>query len=134
MNERIIAIEPYGATFYENRERPLNVRMAMASREAAKHCSVWIDTKNYIGYTASGGPTSGMTYNFGSGVAVNEGKFYENAEKFPEFAEQLNEIREYVKDFNTGSLIGAHQDQYQKELASTAACWGGGWAGHSNPD
>ena len=46
MNERIKAIEPYGVTFYENRERPLNVRMAMASREAAKHCSVWIDEKN----------------------------------------------------------------------------------------
>ena len=134
MNERIKAIEPYGVTFYENRERPLNVRMAMASREAAKHCSVWIDEKNYIGYTASGCATSGMTYNFGSGVAVNEGKFYENAEKFPEFAAELDEIREYVKDFNTGSLIGAHQDRYQKELASTAACWGGGWAGHSNPD
>ena len=75
MNDRIREIEPYGVTFYENRERPLNVRMAMASREAAKYCSVWIDAKNYIGYTASGCPTSGMTYNFGSGIAVNNGKF-----------------------------------------------------------
>jgi len=134
MNERIKAIEPYGVTFYENRERPLNVRMAMASREAAKYCSVWIDAKNYIGYTASGCQTSAMTYTFGSGIAVNDSKFEENKGKFLELADELAKIQEYVRDFNTGSLIGAHQDRYQKELASTSACWGGGWAGHSNPD
>ncbi|MBQ9716665.1 MAG: hypothetical protein IJV76_01600, partial [Clostridia bacterium] len=124
MNEQIKTIEPYGATFYENRERPLNVRMAMASRETAKHCSVWIDEKNYLGYTTSGWETYGMSYRFYSGVDVNEGKFRENAEKFPEFAEELDEIREYVKDYNTLSQGWAHKDQYQKELAFTMACWG----------
>ena len=46
-------IEPYGFTFYENREMPLNVRMAMASRETAKHCSLRI-SDNFICYASSG--------------------------------------------------------------------------------
>ncbi|MGN1345615.1 MAG: pyruvate formate lyase family protein [Eubacteriales bacterium] len=134
MNDRIHAIEPYGAAFYENRERPLNIRMALASKESAKYCSVRIDPENYIGYAWSGCPTSGMTYSYGSGIAVDEEKFRENAKAYPELAEELETIRDYVRGFNTGSLIGQHQDRYQRELASTGACWGGGWAGHSNPD
>ncbi|MBR3998895.1 MAG: hypothetical protein IKI93_11200, partial [Clostridia bacterium] len=126
-------IEPYGFTFYENRELPLNVRMAMASRETAKYCSLSI-SENFLCYTSSETPTSGMGYNYSSGVWVNEGRFRENAEKYPEHAELLNEICGYIRDYSTGMQIGRHQDSYQKELASTGACWGGGWAGHSNPD
>lgn len=126
-------IEPYGFTFYENRELPLNVRMAMASRETAKYCSLSI-SENFLCYASSETPTSGMGYNYSSGVWVNEGRFRENAEKYPEHAELLNEICGYVRDYSTGMQIGRHQDAYQQELASTGACWGGGWAGHSNPD
>lgn len=133
MDERLRAIEPYGVTFFENRERPLNVRMAMASRESAKVCNVHFD-ENYMGYAWSTCPTSGMGYGFGSGVWVNEDKFRENAADYPEFADALEEVREYVTGYATAPQIGANQDRYQRMLASTGACWGGGWAGHSNPD
>lgn len=134
MNDKLRVIEPYGTVFYEERERPINVRAAMAARETAKVCSVRIDPKNYIGYTSSGCATSAVTYNFGSGIAVNDGKFRENIEKNPDIADELRSVFDYVRDFDTGTLIGKHQDRYERELASTGACWGGGWAGHSNPD
>lgn len=134
MNDKLRCLEPYGAVFYEERERPLNVRMAIAARETARVCSIRIDPETYIGYTSSGCETSGMTYNFGSGIAVNEDKFEENIAVHPELEKELREILDYVRDFNTGTLIYQNQGRYERELASTGACWGGGWAGHSNPD
>lgn len=132
MNDRLFQIEPYGTVFYRERERPINVRMAMAARETAKVCCLHI--KNYIGYTSSGCETSGVTYNYGSGIAIHHSQFEENIEKNPDIADELRSIYDYVRDFDTASLIGKNQDKYERELASTGACWGGGWAGHSNPD
>ncbi len=127
-------IEPYGAAFYENRKRPLNIRMAMASRETAKYCDLRIDERQFIGYTSASCATSSMYYTFGSGISVNENGFRDNQKKYPEFADTLQKILEYVCEFDTHYQIDRHQDKYEQELTSTGACWGGGWAGHSNPD
>ena len=133
MND-ILAIEPYGAGFHAEAGRPLNIRMARGSLEAAKTCSIRIPKGEYLAYASPGAPTSASWYTFGSGLALDRGRFRENIEKYPDLADTLREIYDDIGDWCTGEQIGAHQDAYEREIASTGACWGGGWAGHSNPD
>lgn len=125
--------EPYACTFFENRDRPLNVRMAMAARETAKYCEIAID-KNYICHTSSGTKESAMRYNFGSGIDVNQSQFDVLRDTYREESGYIDEVFEYVKDYHTGRLVDMAQDSNFKRIANTGACWGGGWAGHSNPD
>ncbi|MCR4906371.1 MAG: hypothetical protein K6A33_09845 [Clostridiales bacterium] len=133
MND-IFAIEPYGAGFHAAAGRPLNIRMARGSLEAAKTCAIRIPKGEFLAFASPGAPTSASWYTFGTGLAVDHGKFRENMEKYPDLADAIREIYEDIRDWCTGEQIGAHQDAYEREIASTGACWGGGWAGHSNPD
>ena len=133
MND-LFALEPYGAGFHAEAGRPLNIRMARGSLEAAKACSIRIPEGEYLAYASPTAPTSASWYTFGSGLAVDHAKFRENIDTYPEHADGLRAIYDDIRNFCTAEQIGAHQDAYEREIASTGACWGGGWAGHSNPD
>lgn len=130
----VFEIEPYGATFTYNADKPQNIRMAMASRALAEVCGISIPEGLFLPYTSNDTPTSAVGYTFGEGIHIHDGQFEENIANYPELADQLREIEAVMNDNATRAQVTANQGAYEKELASTDACWGGGWAGHSNPD
>lgn len=130
----IYKIEPYGAAFRDSEGKPLNIRMALASKATAKVCTIRIPEGEYLAYSSPECATSSCGYTYGSGLYVNNGKFEEIKSEYPELSDEIDSIHDSIRNYSTGEQIGAHQDKYEKEIASTGACWGGGWAGHSNPD
>jgi formate C-acetyltransferase len=127
-------IEPFGAAFHESEGKPHNIRMALALKAVAERAPIDFLPGEYMPNASPVTPTSGVYYTFGSGFAVDEGKLRENEERYPELAGELRAIREDVCRFSTGAVLAASKDRTMERLASTGACWGGGWAGHSNPD
>lgn len=130
----LYAVEPFGAAFHANAGKPHNVRVALALKAAAERLPIDFIPGEYMPNASSAGPDSGVWYTFGSGFAVDEGKLRKNEEKFPDLAEELAAIREDVRQYSTGALLSARKDKYMERIAASGACWGGGWAGHANPD
>ena len=130
----VFEIEPYGATFAANADKPQNIRMALASQALARLCGLRIPEGTYLPFTTNDTPTSAIGYTFGEGIHFHEGQFDENCEKYPELAEELRRIEAVMRENETRAQVTAHQGVYEKDLVALNACWGGGWAGHSNPD
>lgn len=127
-------VEPYGYTFFQNKEKPQNIKMALASRELAKYAAIHIDPKNYMCYSSFVTDHSAVHYRFGGGLSVQQEKFEENYKMFPDISDDLKEIYEYILPCSTGYVLGHTRDAYEEDLSNSDACWGGGWAGHANPD
>ena len=127
-------LEPFGAGYHAAAGRPHNVRMAAALKAVAAHSPICFVKGEYLPCSSPTVPGSGAFYTFGSGLAFDAGRFEENAKEHPELADTLRDIAEELRPYNTGEQVGICRDRYQAEIASTGACWGGGWAGHSNPD
>ncbi|MCR5262859.1 MAG: pyruvate formate lyase family protein, partial [Clostridiales bacterium] len=130
----LIEIEPFGAGYHAAAGHPHNVRMAAALKAVAEHSPICFLKGEYLPCSSPTVPGSGAYYTFGSGLAIDAGRFGENAKEHPELSDILLEILEELRPYNTGEQVGICRDRYQAELSSTGACWGGGWAGHSNPD
>ncbi len=127
-------LEPFGAAFRDSAGKPHNIRMALALKAVAEHIPLDFLPGEYLPNAGNRGPSAGSWYAFGSGFAVDDGQFRRNEEQYPELADELRSIHEEVRKYSTGALLEARKDRYLADLASTGACWGGGWAGHSNPD
>lgn len=130
----ILRIDPYAYTYYNNIEKPQNIKMALASRELARYADIWIDPKTYMCYASYLTKHSAVHYKFGDGFAFNGGKAEENYKEFPDLADELRKIYSAIQPQTTGAILGPTRDGYEDALSCAGACWGGGWAGHANPD
>jgi len=133
-------IEPFAVTFYENRDLPLNVKLALAARESAKSCFCEIDSTALLGGADAKrnagkdcAAVPGMFTNFNNGVAVNQERFLELEEMYPEYADDFRIIYDYVKDFASAPYIDK-RDPYHQRLIDAGIGWAGTWIGHANPD
>jgi len=131
--ERIRSAEPFAVTFYENRHRPLNVRIALAAKESARSCQCSIDPETYIGTVDSAKP-HGMYYVYYYGVHVEEQLFSEHMEESPECAPLFREVYDYVKDYDSQEHMNLNRNPQHQRLCDSGAGWAGGWIGHANPD
>ena len=127
-------IEPFGAAFRDSEGKPHNIRMALALKAVAERIPLDFLPGEYLPNAGNRGPEAASWYAFGSGFAVDDGQFRRNEERYPALADELRAIHEEVRKYSTGALLDERRDKYLAALASTGACWGGGWAGHSNPD
>ena len=130
----ILRIDPYAYTYYQNREKSQNVKMALASREVAKYADIYIDPKTKLCFSSALAPDSAVYYKFGDGLRTMPDKFEENYQKFPHLAAELKEIYDTIRPDDTLYRLEHTRDFYEDQLSRAGGCWGGGWAGHSNPD
>ncbi|MBE6540978.1 MAG: hypothetical protein E7672_00805 [Ruminococcaceae bacterium] len=130
----IYKLDPYAYTYYHNSEKPQNIKMALASREVAKTSIINIDQKNYMCSASARAENSAIYYNYGSGLDSLPDKIKSNCENHPEIADELKKIYDAIEPDLIKNVVPRARDTYENKLERLGACWGGGWAGHSNPD
>jgi len=130
----LLKIDPYAYTYWRNREKPQNVKMALASRELAKYAAIFIDPKTKMCCSAYRTADSAAYYSFGSGLRTDPEKCQENYQKYPHLAEELKTVYGLLRQDDSACVLERSRDYCQNRLAEAGACWGGGWGGHANPD
>jgi len=117
--DRIRSIEPFAVTFYENREKPINIRLALAARESAIGCCCKINS-NYLSEVRVNLPYA-MYYASNCGIRVNGDKFNQYIEEYPEYADLFREVYDYVKDFDTKNTVLSRLGYYENLLRDVNA-------------
>lgn len=75
----------------------------------------------------------GVFYSRGSGVYVRDKAIDEKKEKYPELADELEELRTELRKIDVGWLRHESMTELQRSLDENRCCWGTG-GGHANPD
>lgn len=75
----------------------------------------------------------GVFYSRGSGVHVRDKAIDEKKEKYPELADELEELRTELRKIDVGWLRHESMTELQRSLDENRCCWGTG-GGHANPD
>lgn len=128
-------LEPFARTYVENLDKTVSERIGLAMRENAKTQPISFMENcllPQIGMWRGGLDSAGFM--FCSAMVVDSNSIRANAERHPEYKEDLLEIADMIEPWDPGSIQRDALPNKYWRLADTSTCWGGTWSGHGNPD
>lgn len=130
-------VEPF-AVGYLNAEYPdPEYRIACGMRERMQYMPIYIRQDQVFAGFYEIDENIGCRYIYGNALVVHTEKFRKSIQQNPEWAEELTEILEKMKDLDTNRIVLANETDEERSYANVRVSWGGahwGWQGHSNPD
>lgn len=127
-------IEPFAAGFLESDAAYIGKKIACGMFEASKHRKIKIDPATFFVGGESRNIDDIIDYTFGDGIRVSADAVKAKIAANPEYADELSDILEKMLPLDTGSLYNSRLNDNDKNYNKSAIGWGGGWAGHANPD
>ena len=76
----------------------------------------------------------GVFYDHGYGFWYKKENFDNKIEKYPEYADEIAEYRDYFENLATAPAFRKTWNETEENLRSNESYTAGGWVGHANPD
>lgn len=129
---RYCEIDPMAAGFFADESADYSERIGRALKEGAEYIHISFD-RNILPVVDARSHGCGGGFSYGMGFAFSDDRQDEMIEKYPELAD---EIRRYAEKYRFFRGVSQNLRRFEGygEIESSCAMWGGGWAGHSNPD
>ena len=131
-------VEPFAVGFLNAEHDDWGYKIANGMLEHAKYAPIDIRPGQvFAGFYDKNTPI-GVTYDYGYALQVNVEKLQMQIEKFPEYAEELTDIKEKMVGKGSNDIAHSFGTEKEKKLWEMRVCWGGTiiktWQGHGNPD
>ena len=136
MKKYITKTEPFAVGYLECDAEYTGKKIACGLLELAKHAEISFDTSNFFVGKIIGTYAANFTY--GDGIAVDKSIFDEKIESFPQYADELKQIKHLMLPIDTRSVCNSCLSEEERLMGPRNVGWAGesyfGWGGHSNPD
>ncbi|MBQ7474961.1 MAG: hypothetical protein IJS78_03470 [Clostridia bacterium] len=123
-------LDPYAEGFFADEDAEIAERVGYALKCAAPHIPISFD-RNIMPTVDARAHGFGGGFSYGMGFTYSRDAFEEMIARHPEFEEK---IREYDGKYNVYMAAAHDLPRLERYSVLSSAMWGGGWAGHSNPD
>lgn len=130
-------IEPFAVGYLNAAYDDPEYRIACGMLERMKYMPIYIRSDQIFAGYYEGAEEIGCRYVYGNALVVDPKKFQKSIDRHPEWAEELTEILDRMKDLSTNAVVHRNETEEEKTFSEMRVSWGGahwGWHGHSNPN